>query len=275
MAATRECIFLGVFFFSVFCIVSWKFSLIGVKDAVKLAGRGLLMLGVLTWLSSCFYPKLKSYLCPATPPPVTGPAEDPHSRFSKQEKARKEQQHQHSAKSEEYLEAVVKPRQEAVLRKKEEDFYRMTGQSWKLSQGFTLGGEEQVTHTDADDETPNQRAARKRKELEVPNPVPVRTQLPKEKKIITLPDEPPEDANGVVKIALRFPSGRTVRRRFLKTCRSTVLLDWLHKSGYSPTLYALYTPYPRCPLLTRTDLSVEDVGIVTHTALNVEEKDPS
>ncbi|KAK3550342.1 hypothetical protein QTP86_025210 [Hemibagrus guttatus] len=181
--------------------------------------------------------------------------------------------------SEEYLEAVVKPRQEAVLRKKEEDFYRMTGQGWKLSQGFTLGGlmtqEEQVTHTDADDETPNQRAARKRKELEVPNPVPVQTQLPKEKKIITLPDEPPEDANGVVKIALRFPSGRTARRRFLKTCRSTVLLDWLHKSGYSPTLYALYTSYPRSPLLTRTDLSVEDVGIVTHTALNVEEKDPS
>lgn len=51
--------------------------------------------------------------------------------------------------------------------------------------------EEQVTHTDADDKTPNQRAARKRKELEVPNPVPVRTQLPKEKKVgnvlITLP----------------------------------------------------------------------------------------
>lgn len=51
--------------------------------------------------------------------------------------------------------------------------------------------EEQVTHTDADDETPNQRAARKRKELEVPNPVPVQTQLLKEKKVgnvlITLP----------------------------------------------------------------------------------------
>ncbi|KAK2823559.1 hypothetical protein Q7C36_020159 [Tachysurus vachellii] len=275
MVATRECIFIGVFFFSVFCIASWKFSLIGVKDAVRLAGRGLLMLGVLTWLSSCFYPKLKSYLCPATPSPVEGPAEDPHSRV-KLEKARKEQQHQHSFKSDEYLGAVVKPRQEAVLRKKEEGFYRMTGQSWKLSQGFTLGGEEQMmAHTTADDETPNHMAARTRKELEVPSPVPVQTQLLKEKKIITLPDEPSEDANGVVKIALRFPSGRTVQRRFLKTCRSTVLLDWLHKSGYSPTLYALYTSYPRRPLPTRTDLSVEDVGIVAHTVLNVEEKDPS
>lgn len=44
----------------------------GVKDAVRLAGRGLLMLGVLTWMSSCLYPKLKSYLCPATPPPLEG-----------------------------------------------------------------------------------------------------------------------------------------------------------------------------------------------------------
>ncbi|KAF5901932.1 UBX domain-containing protein 8, partial [Clarias magur] len=192
-----------------------------VKDAVRLAGRGLLVLGVLTWISSCLYPKLKSYLSPVTPPSVEGPAQDAHSRF-KQEKARRDQQHQHSVKSDKYLEAVVKPRQEAVLRKREEDFYRMTGQSWKLSQGFTLGGEEEMlANTDAIDETPNQRAAKKRKELEAVNSAPVQTQLSKDKKIITLPDEPSEDATGVVKIALRCPSGRTVRRRFLKTCRST------------------------------------------------------
>lgn len=273
MAASREFLYVGVFFFSLFCIVSWKFSIIGVTDAVKLVGRGLLILGVLTWMSSCLYPKLKSYLFPATPPSVEGPAEDAHS-ILKQKKARREQQHQHSVKSDEYVEAVVKPRQEAVLRKKEEDFYRVTGQSWKLSEGFTLGGEEQtMANTDGDDETPNQRAARKRKELEAPDQAPVLTRLPKEKKIITLPDEPSEDTNGVVKIALRCPSGRTVRRRFFKTCRSTVLLDWLHKSGYSPTRYALYM-YPRRPLLTRSDLSMEDVGISAHTTLNVEEKDP-
>lgn len=45
----------------------------GVKDAVRLAGRGLFLLGVLTWMSSCLFPKLKSYLCPtATPPSVEG-----------------------------------------------------------------------------------------------------------------------------------------------------------------------------------------------------------
>lgn len=40
-----------------------------------------------------------------------------------------------------------------------------------------------MAHTDGDDETPNQRAARKRKELEVLNPAPVQTQLLKEKKV--------------------------------------------------------------------------------------------
>ncbi|KAI5099986.1 UBX domain-containing protein 8, partial [Silurus meridionalis] len=199
---------------------------------------------------------------------------DAHSKL-KHERARREQQNQHSVKVYEFLEAVVKPRQETVLRKKEEDFYRITGQRWKLSQGFTLGGEEQtIANTEGDDETPSQRAARNRKELETQNPAAVQTlQSPKEKKIIILPDEPSEDADGVVKIALRCPSGRTVRRRFLKTCRSTVLLDWLNKSGYSPTLYALYTSYPRSPLHTQTELSLEDVGIITHTILNVEEKD--
>lgn len=44
--------------------------------------------------------------------------------------------------------------------------------------------EEQVmAHTTADDETPNHMSARKRKELEVPSPVPVQTQLLKEKKV--------------------------------------------------------------------------------------------
>ncbi|TSS11544.1 UBX domain-containing protein 8 [Bagarius yarrelli] len=184
---------------------------------------------------------------------VAGAAEDPPSRF-KQEKARKEQQHRHNVKSDEYLETVVKPRQEAVLRKKEKDFYHMTGQSWQLSQGFTLGGlmmqEEGAMAGGDDDDIPNRTAARKRKELEAPNPVLVQTHLPKEKKIISLPEEPLEDADGI-------------------------LLDWMHKSGYSPTLYALYTSYPRRPLLTRTDVSMEEVGINTHTVLNVEEKDPS
>ncbi|XP_062870499.1 UBX domain-containing protein 8 [Trichomycterus rosablanca] len=276
MAAKKDFLFVGVLFFFVFCIFSWKYSIIGVKDAVTLAGRALLILAVFTWMSSWLFPKIKSYLFPASPATLEGPVEDANALSAlKQTKARIEQQHHHTVKSDAYNEAVLKPRQEAVLRRKQEDFYRMTGQSWKLSQGFTLGGEGDLEENPEKNETPNQEAAKKRKELEMPHRASVQTELPKEKKIIVLPDEPSENEDGVVKIALRCPSGKIIRRRFFKTCSSTVLLDWLHKSGYSPILYSLYTSYPRRPLLMQKDLSITEAGITAHTTLNVEEKDPS
>lgn len=45
-----------------------------------------------------------------------------------------------------------------------------------------------MANTDGDDETPNQRAARKRKELEAPDQAPVLTRLPKEKKVRNVSD---------------------------------------------------------------------------------------
>ncbi|XP_026853984.2 UBX domain-containing protein 8 [Electrophorus electricus] len=274
MAAAREYLFVGVLGVSVFCIVSWKYSILGVKDAVKLAGRGMLFLGLSVFMTTFLYPKLKRFLFPGSTPALVSPAEESHVGF-KQEQARREQQHQHIVKSNTYHEAVLKPRQEVVRRKKEENFYRMTGQTWKLSPGVPLGGEEEIGSVteDGDNETPSLQAAKKRKVLDMPL-APVLKDLPKEKRIIILPEEPSEDAEGVVKIALRCPSGRILRRRFFKTCCSLVLLDWLYKSGYSPIIYALYTSYPRRLLLTQRDLSMEDVGIITDTILNVGEKDP-
>lgn len=38
-----------------------------------------------------------------------------------------------------YQESVLRPRQEAQLQKKEQRFYRMTGEAWKLTQGQLLG----------------------------------------------------------------------------------------------------------------------------------------
>ncbi|KAL7847684.1 hypothetical protein AOLI_G00224020 [Acnodon oligacanthus] len=276
MAAARALVLTGVFCVCVFWVLSWKYSVIGVRAALQLAGRGLLFLALAAWTVSSLYPKLKSFLSPAGPAEVENPVDEASSRV-KQERARRGQQERHIVKSSAYHEAVLKPRQEAVRKKKEEDFYRMTGQTWKLSEGFTLGGEEETAaNTEEDDnKTPNQKAARRRKQLETPHQAPVQKELPKEKKIIVLPDEPPENTEGVLRIALRCPSGRTLQRRFFKTCSSSVLLDWLHKSGYSPTIYALYTSYPRMPLLAHSDLTMEDVGIVTNTVLNVEEKDPS
>lgn len=54
-----------------------------------------------------------------------------------------------------------------------------------------------------------------------------------------------------------------------------LLLDWMKKSGYHPVLYTLCTSYPRKPLLTAADVSLEDAGILMDTVLNIEEKDPS
>ncbi|XP_017536965.1 UBX domain-containing protein 8 isoform X1 [Pygocentrus nattereri] len=222
MAAARALILPGVFCVSVFCIFSWKYSVIGVQAALQLAGRGLLFLALAVWMVSSLYPKLKSFLFPASPAELENPVDEASSRV-KQEQARREQQEHHVVKSSAYHEAVLKPRQEAVRRKKEEDFYRMTGQTWKLSQGSTLGGEEETeANTEEDDnKTPNQKAARRRKQLETPHQAPVQKELPKEKKIIILPDEPPENTEGVLRIALRCPSGRTLQRRFFKACSSS------------------------------------------------------
>ncbi|KAI4883018.1 hypothetical protein NFI96_027603 [Prochilodus magdalenae] len=196
MAAARDVLLVGVFCVSVFCVFSWKFSVIGVKAALQLAGRGLLVLAVAAWMASSLYPKLKSFLFPSSPAELENPIDEAYSR-GKQEQARREQQDQHIAKSSAYNEAVLKPRQEAVLKKKEEDFYRMTGQMWKLGEGFALGqeGETEANTKEDDYESPNQRAARKRKQLETPHQAPV--QKEKEKRIIILPDEPPENTEGV------------------------------------------------------------------------------
>ncbi|XP_007255311.3 UBX domain-containing protein 8 isoform X1 [Astyanax mexicanus] len=272
MAGARDVVLYGVLFASVFCIFSWKFSILGIRAALQLAGRGLLLLAVAAWMASCLLPKLKTYLLPESP--LESPVDEENSR-QRQEQARRELQQKHVVKSSAYHESVLKPRGEAARRKKEEDFYHMTGQTWKLSQGTALGGEG-GTEADAEegDETPSQRAARRRKQLEKPHLTPVQKERPKEKRIIILPDEPSENAEGVVRIALRVPGGRTVQRRFLRSCSSSVLLDWLHKSGYPPTIYGLYTSFPRRPLITHTDLSMEDAGIVMDTALNVGEMDP-
>ncbi|XP_076875872.1 UBX domain-containing protein 8 [Brachyhypopomus gauderio] len=274
MAASREYLFVVILGVSVFCIASWKFSILGVNDALRIAARGMLFLALSVFITSFLCQsctKLKSLF---SSPALAGPVDESHIRL-KQEQTRREQQQQYIVKSNIYHEAVVKPRQEVVRRKKEENFYRMTGQSWKLSPGVPVGGEGELgTNTDeGDSQTPSQQAARKRKLLDTLPQAPVQKHPPKDKRIIVLPDEPSEDAEGVVKIALRCPSGRTMQRRFFKTCCSLVLVDWLHKSGYSPTIYALYTSYPRRLQLTHGDLSMEDVGIITDTILNIGEKD--
>ncbi|XP_051973700.1 UBX domain-containing protein 8 isoform X1 [Xyrauchen texanus] len=263
------CIFLAGF-----CFISWKHSLIGVGDALKLAGRGLIFLGIFTWLIHIF-PGLKFFFFPVCQELPDSPLHE--SGRLKQERVRRIQQHNHNDKTSVYVETVLKPRQTSLLKQKIERNHRMSGEMWKLGQGFSVGGEENQTHDDVD-ETPNERSKRKRKPLQTAAQDPVQQEVPKHKKevtVIVLPEEPSEDTDGVVKIALRCPSGRTVYRRFLKTWSSLLLLDWMKKSGYHPVLYTLCTSYPRKALLPTADVSLEEAGIFMDTVLNIESKVPS
>ncbi|KAG8593797.1 hypothetical protein GDO81_000951 [Engystomops pustulosus] len=195
-----------------------------------------------------------------------------------QEMVRKEQQELFSKEVSEYSENVLKPRQEEKLKKLEERFYRMTGQTWKLTEGHALGPgteDQQDDSTGVNNcvETANEEAIRKRKLPEcVTKPLP-QCEQPQPKRVIVLPDEPSESEEDVVTIALRCPSGRVYRRRFYKSFNSLVLLDWMMKIGYHSVFYTICTPIPRCPLELKENATLENIGITGHTVLNIEEKD--
>ncbi|KAG1970921.1 UBX domain-containing protein [Pimephales promelas] len=118
-----------------------------------------------------------------------------------QEEARRIQQHQHNNKMTDYSERVLKPRQNSLLQRKTERQHSMAGEAWRLTQGFPVGGaEDQVCPDVAVDESANQGARRRRTLLQTVTPDPARTNAThalKQKKVIVLPDEPPEDAEGV------------------------------------------------------------------------------
>ncbi|XP_006899018.1 PREDICTED: UBX domain-containing protein 8-like isoform X2 [Elephantulus edwardii] len=124
-------------------------------------------------------------------------------------------------------------------------------------------------------ETSNREAAKRRKLPNSGTRVTAPVECPPQKKVLDLPEEPPETADEVVTVALRCPSGRFLRRRFFKSCQSQVLLDWMMKIGYHTSLYALSTSFPRRPLDMKGSWTLEDIGITVDTVLNVEEKEQS
>ncbi|XP_037687228.1 UBX domain-containing protein 8 isoform X3 [Choloepus didactylus] len=160
------------------------------------------------------------------------------------------------------------------LKKLEERFYQMSGETWKLSNGHKLGGDEGLVLENASQtsETSNREAARRRN---LPEPVTKLSRPPDQptKKVLDLPEEPPKTAEEVVTVALRCPSGSMLKRRFFKTCSSQVLFDWMMKIGYHTSLYSLSTSFPRRPLEVEGGWSLEDIGITVDTVLNVEEKE--
>ncbi|XP_004277186.1 UBX domain-containing protein 8 isoform X1 [Orcinus orca] len=246
---------------------------LGIKDLILLCGRIFLLLTLLTliisvttsWVNS--FKSSQVYL-----------KEEEEKNEKRQKLVRKKQQEAQGEKASRYIENVLKPHQEMKLKKLEERFYRMTGETWKLSHGHKLGGDEDLvleSESQTSSETSNREAAKRRNLPKPVTKVSPPAEQPTQKEVLDLPEEPPEIAEEVVTVALRCPSGRVLRRRFFKSCSSQVLFDWMMKIGYHTSLYSLSTSFPRRALEVERGWSLQDVGITVDTVLNVEEKEQS
>ncbi|XP_036105866.1 UBX domain-containing protein 8 isoform X2 [Molossus molossus] len=247
----------GIFLLSALPLLCLEFRRgfpdLGIKDIILLCGRIFLLLALLTliisvttsWLNS--FKSSQVYL-----------KEEEEKNEQRQKLVRKKQQEAQSEKASRYIENVLKPHQEMKLKKLEERFYRMTGETWKLSNGHKLGGDEDLVlenESQASFETSNRRAANRRN---LPKPStkvsPTRVSPPAEqptqKEVPDLPEEPSETAE-------------------------EVLFDWMMNIGYDTSLYSLSTSFPRRPLEVEGGWSLQDIGITVDTVLNVEEKESS
>ncbi|XP_047572683.1 UBX domain-containing protein 8 isoform X2 [Lutra lutra] len=241
---------------------------LGIKDLILLCGRIFLLLALLTliisvttsWLNS--FKSSQVYL-----------KEEEEKNEEKQKLVRKKQQEAQGEKASRYIENVLKPHQEMKLRKLEERFYQMTGETWKLSNGHKLGGDEDLVLENEAFKTSNREAAKRRNLPKLLTKISPSAEQPTRKEVLDLPEEPPERAEEVVTVALRCPSGSVLRRRFFKSCSSQVLFDWMMKIGYHTSQYSLSTSFPRCPLEVGGGWSLQDIGITVDTVLNVEENE--
>ncbi|XP_047407602.1 UBX domain-containing protein 8 isoform X2 [Sciurus carolinensis] len=204
--------------------------------------------------------------------------EEEEKNEKRQKLVRKKQQEAQGEKASRYIENVLKPHQEMRLKKLEERFYQMTGETWKLTSGHKLGGDEEIVLENASQttfETTNREAAKRRNLAKPLTEVSPSAEQPSQKQVPDLPEEPSETTEEVVTVALRCLGGKVLRRRFFKSWSSQVLFDWMMKIGYHTSLYGLSTSFPRRPLEVAQDQSLADIGITVDTVLNVEEKEQS
>ncbi|XP_006167246.1 UBX domain-containing protein 8 isoform X4 [Tupaia chinensis] len=245
---------------------------LGIKDLILLCGRIFLMLALLTLIISV----TSSWLTSFTSSQVYL-QEDEEKNDKRRKLVRIKQQEAQLEKAGRYVEDILQPRQQMRWRRLEERFCRMTGGTWKLSHGHKLGGEEDVVLETAASGTPDGSSASVAagsQKLPLTGASPPEEQ-PVVAEVPNLPEEPSETAEQVVTVALRCPGGSVLRRRFLKSCSSQVLSDWMRETGHPPSLYSLSASFPRRSLDVEGGRSLNDVGITVDTVLNVEEKEQS
>ena len=247
---------------------------LGIKDLILLSGRIFLLLALLTLVISVttsWFNSLK---------PSQGHLKEGEKENEKRRRlVRERQQEAQGEKASRYIENVLKPQQEMKLKKLEERFYQMTGETWKLTAGHRLleGDEDSEfeNSSQASFETINGEAARRQNLPKFSTEISPAARPLLRKEVPDLPEEPSETAEEVVTVALRCPNGRVLRRRFFKSWNSQVLLDWMMKVGYHKSLYRLSNSFPRRALEVEGGSSLEDIGITVDTVLNVEEKEQS
>ncbi|MBV94394.1 UBX domain-containing protein 8, partial [Eschrichtius robustus] len=139
----------------------------GIKDLILLCGRIFLLLTLLTLIISVTTSWVNSFKSSQV---YLKEAEEEKNE-KRQKLVRKKQQEAQGEKASRYIENVLKPHQEMKLKKLEEHFYRMTGETWKLSNGHKLGGDEDLvleSESQTSSETANREAAKRRN---LPKPV--------------------------------------------------------------------------------------------------------
>lgn len=187
-------------------------------------------------------------------------------------RARQNAQSSYNEQATGYLQNVILPKQEKERKAREERFYRITGVPWS-SPGHELGGESKSM---SESFLRQRNSSQKTHEAAVSNPDLCDSSPPMAATRVnpkSLPEEPELDVPGSITIALRSPLGRTHKRRFLVTDAVQLVINFMASIGYHPNVYDLYLSYPRQAVSHSVAASLQELGIVRGTLLNIEEKE--
>ncbi|CAL1531654.1 unnamed protein product [Lymnaea stagnalis] len=253
------------------------------ETILKVAFQGFFLFAVFSLLLSWILPKLGELL---TSWKISGHAtninlEDSHikEQFKTQEVVNRQRiQQQYDSRAAEYNQNILLPRDEEKRRKKEEEFLRFLGPTWK-GNGFSLGGgDSDRTNEDLMALPHSRRAAHRRIVQEnINQEVAAAAEAAakykrRPKRVITLPEEPDPEELGVITILLRTPIGTTCTRRFYSTHQVQCLLDFITTQGFSQRKYTISTSYPR-RLLDDPESCLADFDFGRRVVLNIEEKE--
>ncbi|KAL3877448.1 hypothetical protein ACJMK2_035152 [Sinanodonta woodiana] len=264
-----------LFFVSALGLAGMSYLQIDLGTLFQFGLRTLLILGFLTFIIQYIVlPLLKRLKTKST---LQQDAQEPEPDIvQKLKQARKTVQEKYSLEAGSYKERILKPREDAKRAQNEKELYRFMGPAWK-GKGNILGGEDTPKSPDTDNT--NRDAAVHRQLPEHTDEVRrnIASQLKqtssniKTKKVIVLPDEPPDGAADSVLVVLRTPIGTKHKRRFLLSNTAQVLLDFMTVIGFHQSAYTIATSYPRQLLGSQADSTLEELGFIHQVVLNIEE----